>query len=137
MVCTTKRFKKTKICSGDLRHRADILSRALGTPGPDDEVPPIALTPIKSASPCGVETKKGSARHDGVNTEDVQTHVFTFRRDPAIASLDEGNTFLRLTQLGVSRLFRVLNIKINDEDPYFLEFSATERGIEPALAALA
>jgi hypothetical protein len=136
MGCSKKRFNKTKICSGDLRHRIQVLNRILGTPGPDDTVPPITLSLIKEPS-CGIKTKSGTPRHDGVNINDVRTHVFTTRTDAVLNFLDEGDTFIRLTRLGVSRLFRILNIKINDEDPYFLEFSATERGIEPALAALA
>jgi len=134
--CATKRFKKTKICSGDLNDRIEILTRVLGTPGPEDTVPPITLDVLK-ATWCGITTRSGTPRFDGVNVNDIATHIFTVRSNPSLMLLEEGNNFIRLTKGGISRLFRVLSAKINDEQDIFIDISATERGIDSDLATLA
>ncbi len=132
MGCTTKRFNKTKLCSGDLRDEIEILLRALGTPGPNDTVPPLTLTLVKLVF-CGTVTVSGTARFDGVNIEDRPTHIFTARYDVDIEGLETANNFIRFK----GRLFRITRVKNNDEEDYFLDIHCTERGIDTQLAALA
>jgi head-tail adaptor len=98
----------------------------------EDTTPPLTLTSLKFVW-AGLNTVSGTARFDGVNVEDRPTHIFTARYDDEIMALEEGNNFIRFK----SRLFRILDAKINDEDDIFIDIVTTERGIDTQLAALA
>lgn len=132
MSCSTRRYKKTGLCAGDLDKDINIETRTLGTPGPNDTVPPLVLTVLKMVW-AGVKTVKGTARFDGVNIEDRPTHIWGTRYDPDIMSLETANNFVQFR----GRLFRIVNVKINDEDEMIIDIETTERGIDTQLAARA
>ena len=136
MGCTTKRFNKTQLCAGDLDKEIEFMTRTLGSPGLNDTVPPITLTLLKLVF-CGVTTVKGSSKFSGVNIEDRPTHIFTVRHDPAILNLETANNFVRFNNTFNIRLFRIVDVEINDEDQFYLDVLCTERGVETNLAALA
>ena len=131
--CSRKRFDRVKICAGDLRHKADILQRTLLSAGISDTNSNIELKPVKKRVACGIETVSGVQKFNRVNINDAPTHIFTFRYSSGLIGIERQNHFIKFR----SRLFRILDIEINNEDKYFIDFSSTERGIDTQLANLA
>lgn len=136
MGCSNKQFKNDELCAGDLDKEIEFMTRALGTPGPNDTVPPLTLTLIKLVF-CGITTVKGSAKFAKVNIDDRPTHIFTVRFDPDILDIETANTFVRFNNGFSIRLFRIIDIEINNEGEHYLDVLCTERGVETQSAALA
>lgn len=136
MVCKTKRFAKTQLCAGDLDKEIEFMTRDLTAPEIDDTVPPLSLALIKLVF-CGITTVNGTARFAKVNIDERPTHIFTVRHDPEILNIETGNTFVRFNNTFNTRLFRIIDIEINNEDEFYLDVLCTERGVDTQLAALA
>lgn len=126
--CNRKRFARTKICAGDLRHQIVIQKRELQGAGLENNEPNEMFTTVATMK-CGITTFAGlfggTALFSGVNIADRPTHVFTVRSNSIADALESGNNFI----LYDARYFRVINRTINNEDPYFVDIQAQERGI--------
>lgn len=124
--CTRTRINRRKICAGDLRHRITLLRRELQEAGVDDNEPQQVFTTLLSAK-AGVRTFNGfsgTPLFDGVSVEERPTHSFIMRRNSITENVDDGNTFILLD----GRYFRVIRRTIVDEDRYYVDISARERG---------
>jgi hypothetical protein len=124
-ICNKKRFKKTQLCRGDLRHRIQIVSRALQPANYNQTEPQELITVLYTVS-AGIETLRGTSKFDGVNIDQKATHLFYIIYSSRYENLEHGNNFVKHR----GKLYRLLNTTEFNEDRQFFILQCTERGDE-------
>lgn len=133
--CRRKRISHVRLCSPDLDKFVQVQCRQLLPLRPGQSNPVVDFVDVKGVW-AGVETLRGTTRFNRVNVgasglvRDA-THLFNIRYDPDLVTLEREKHFIRFD----SRLFKVLEVNRNNEDPYFLIIQCVERGDEAADAA--
>lgn len=124
--CDRKRFKRTKLCAGDLRNSIAIQTRELRGATINNNQPTVVFTTVATIK-CGIKTTHlYSSLYTGINIADRPTHIFTVRKNSITKIVEFGNNFI----LFDGRYFKITGRTINNEDPYFVDIQSQERGID-------
>ena len=127
MACKRKRFRKTKLCTGDLRHLVKLQLREISS---DWDNPGITFNftdvievfaAIETISTMG----GGTSRFQGVALDQNATHIVWFPFDTSIEIPEDGNHFFLLND---GRRLRVLRSTIDGEDRDWFAIQCSERG---------
>jgi len=121
--CDKKRFKRTLLCAGDLRHKLTLQTRALQYLSPDQTSPEEEFKDVLKLS-CAVETVSGTSKFAKVNINDDASHLFYVRYSKTVADIEVNNNFI----LFEGRRMKILEVTNNDEDKRFIIIQCTERG---------
>ena len=122
-ICKKKRFTRTELCAGDLRHKIDIQTRTLGGVSFGQTSASETFTTIFSPW-AAIETISGFKKFSGINIDERATDVFYIRFSTAVAALEVANHFI----LFDGKRFRILEVTDLNRDKRTLAIQCTDRG---------
>lgn len=122
-ICKKKRFTRTQLCAGDLRHKIAIQTRSLGGVSFGQTSPRETFTTIFSPW-AAIETISGFRKFSGINIDENATDVFYILFSSAVAALEVGNHFI----LFDDKRFRILEVTDLNRDKRTLAIQCSDRG---------
>lgn len=135
-ICKTKRFKKTRLCTADLRHWIQLVLREQQPNDLNQTEMTETFTNLYTIF-AAVETVSGTMRFNSIGIDEKTTHFFYIRysvfSNNFLDKIEKGNHFIRYN----NKYYQILRAENQNEDGLIIVIQAVERGDESKEASQA